>query len=33
MKGYPIDDGYMGFVEGTYLLFASDSDYRDYFED
>ncbi len=30
MKGYVTDSGYMGFVEGRYLLFASEADYRDY---
>lgn len=33
MKGYTVYDGYMGCVEGTYLLFASESDYREYLED
>jgi hypothetical protein len=30
MKGYVTATGYMGFVEGRYLLFADESDYRDY---
>lgn len=29
MKGYNTDDGYMGYVEGDYVLFASESDYLD----
>jgi len=33
MKGFTVDSGYMGLIEGTYLLFASESDYREYFED
>lgn len=33
MKGYAVHNGYMGFVDGAYYLFASDSDYREYFED
>ena len=33
MKGYFISDGYMGFVNGRYLLFASEADYREYMED
>lgn len=30
MKGYFTNTGYMGFVDGRYMLFASESDYRDY---
>ena len=33
MKGYSVRDGYMGFVDGDYMLFASEADYREYFED
>ncbi len=33
MKGYVIANGYMGYVNGSYLLFASESDYREYMED
>ncbi len=32
MKGYNTEYGYMGFVNGTYVLFASEADYRDYME-
>ena len=32
MKGYTVSDGYMGYVEGEYVLFASEADYRDYLE-
>lgn len=32
MKGYVVDAGYMGYVEGTYMLFANEDDYREYFE-
>lgn len=32
MKGYTVADGYMGYVDGDYLLFASEADYRDYVE-
>lgn len=32
MKGYTIDNGYMGYVDGQYMLFADESDYRDYIE-
>ena len=30
MKGYNTPEGYMGFVDGRYMLFASESDYDDY---
>lgn len=30
MKGYAVADGYMGFVEKEYMLFASEADYIDY---
>lgn len=30
MKGYFVADGYMGYVNGTYMLFADEEDYRDY---
>ena len=33
MKGYSIDDGYMGYVNGRYMLFASEAEYRDYMEE
>lgn len=33
MKGYFVGDGYMGMVEGRYILFASEEDYLDYLED
>lgn len=33
MKGYTTESGYMGYVDGSYRLFASESDYRDCFED
>lgn len=32
MKGYDVTDGYMGYVENRYMLFASEGDYRDYIE-
>lgn len=32
MKGYLTASGYMGYVEGEYLLFASEEDYREYME-
>lgn len=33
MKGYLVGAGYMGLVEGRYILFASEEDYIDYLED
>lgn len=33
MKGYSTDSGFMGYVGGRYILFASESDYYDYMED
>lgn len=33
MKGYMIDSGYMGLVDGRYMLFASEKDYREYLEE
>ena len=29
MKGYVIDCGYMGYVNGEYMLFADEQDYRE----
>lgn len=33
MKGYNTPNGYMGYVEGEYILFASEEDYREYLEE
>ena len=33
MKGYYSSSGYMGYVEGRWVLFASAQDYRQYMED
>ncbi len=30
MKGYFVADGYMGYVDGRYMLFADEDDYREY---
>lgn len=30
MKGYVVENGYMGFVDGKYMLFADEEDYREY---
>lgn len=32
MKGYTVESGYMGFVNGIYMLFASEMDYIDYMQ-
>ena len=32
MKGYVTASGYMGCVDGKYMLFASESDYLEYAE-
>ncbi len=33
MKGYYNHAGYMGYVDGAWVLFASESDYVDYMEE
>lgn len=33
MKGYPVSNGYMGYVDGQYMLFASESEYIEYFKE
>lgn len=33
MKGYSIESGYMGLVDGSYMLFASEADYEEYVEE
>lgn len=30
MKGFPVPAGYMGLVDGKWILFATESDYYDY---
>ena len=32
-KGFNTGDGYMGLVDGKYILFASESDYYEYMND
>ena len=32
MKGYNTPDGYMGYVDGEYQLFASEADYQEWME-
>lgn len=33
MKGYVVDNGYMGYVNGEYVLFADEQDYREIYEE
>jgi len=33
MKGFYVKDGYMGYIDGRYMLFSDESDYLEYFED
>lgn len=33
MKGYFVHDGYMGYVDGEYRLFADETDYREYVQE
>lgn len=33
MKGYTTENGYMGFVNGNYQLFASEADYKEWMEE
>ena len=33
MKGYQTNNGYMGYVDGKYILFASDTEYFEFMED
>ena len=33
MKGYSTESGYKGYVDGRYILFSCENDYREYFED
>lgn len=32
MKGYYVSNGYMGWIDGSYRLFADEGDYEDCFE-
>ena len=33
MKGYYTANGYWGYVDGAYMLFASESDFQDFLRD
>ena len=33
MKGYVVENGYMGYLDGKYVLFAAESDYEEVYEE
>ena len=33
MKGYNVEYGYMGYIGGSYQLFADEQDYREMFDE
>ncbi len=33
MKGYQVENGYMGLVDGTYRLFSTEGEYMEYMEE
>lgn len=33
MKGFTTDNGYMGYINGEYMLFASEEDYFEFYSD
>ena len=33
MKGYLVGNGFLGLVEGRYMLFSSEEDYREYMQE
>lgn len=32
MKGYVVSSGYMGYIDGKYILFATEEEYKEYLE-
>ena len=32
-KGYPTSSGFMGYVDGIYMLFATETEYEEYIEE
>lgn len=32
MKGYVVNSGYMGYVNGKYILFTTEEEYKEYLE-
>lgn len=33
MKGFTIESGFMGLVDGRYILFSCEADYKEYMQD
>lgn len=33
MKGYPTYEGYMGYIDGHYMLFATENEYAEYYSE
>ena len=33
IKGYVVQEGFIGYVEGKYILFASENDYYEYMKE
>ena len=33
MKGYVVENGYMGYLDGKYVLFADEGDYEEVYEE
>ncbi len=33
MKGYVVESGYMGYMDGGYRLFADENDYREAYQE
>ena len=33
MKGYVVSNGYLGYVNGKYMLFATETDYIEYVDE
>jgi len=31
MKGFFTSEGYMGYIDGSYMLFADEDDYREFY--
>ena len=33
MKGYQTHEGYMGYVNGRYILFSTETEYKEYYKE
>ncbi len=33
MKGFFTSEGYMGYIDGSYMLFADEDDYREFYKE